>query len=161
MKKSIKLLVLTLALMVAVGVFSACQSKGTDLPSFKGTIHFNEKYVYEYTSTISDSNASYALTFSADGNGQYEVYHSYTSDVSGKTDVSSYTINFKWQQASNGAVYLFKTDVTVHPEDNSEKDDRDVPNCAIYFSEDFLVLDYGDDNTIYVRENSDLADLKS
>lgn len=152
MKQLIRLTALALVLTLLCGMLLACRKQ--EKTDFENVIHFDEKYVSEYTSDVSHTRN--AITFSQDGTGQYERYFEYVG-VTGK-DIYSYRVDFVWRQASNGAIYLFKKSITYLPDHTSENE-FEFGIEAIYFGEDFLTVDGDDSSECYIRENSELAKL--
>ena len=103
--------------------------------------------------------------FEKDQTGYYECYYKYESSVSSADNYTlSGRVEFVWREASNGAVYLFKTE-TSYNEDHTEGETINVITDPIYFSEDFFTHSYsnqyGGRTVNYIKEGSKLEkDLK-
>ena len=84
-------------------------------------------------------NSSHSYIFYADGTGIYEVHDVYVyEEFSDYNYTLSGQVEFVWREASDGAVYLFETDVKYNS-DHTEGKTLSVTHRPIYFSEDFLV----------------------
>ncbi len=116
------------------------------------------KFEKKYVSFGDDS--SYSYIFYADGTGIYEVHYSYVYEENSDHNFTlSGKVEFVWREASDGAVYLFETDVKYN-DDHTEGKTISVPQRPIYFSEDFLVYTNGDNvASKYIIEGSELDKL--
>ena len=89
--------------------------------------------------------------FEKDQTGYCEYYYSYS------TTTKSGRVEFVWREASDGAIYLFRTNTTYYEDDN----DGQIPLLTgpIYFSEDFFAFHSGDGSVRYIKEGSELEKL--
>ena len=98
--------------------------------------------------------------FEEDQTGYCELYFKYESNMDSKYDfVLSGRVEFVWREASNGAIYLFRTETTYN-EDHTEGKEVPLIDDPIYFSEEFFTYSRSDATgakTInYIKEGSDL-----
>ena len=143
MKKLLSLFSL-LALMITL---VSCTAAKAENP-----IDFGKKYLL---------NGKYYV-FEKDQTGYCEYNYKYESSVSSEFNYTlSGRVDFVWREASNGAVYLFETEISYN-EDHTEGHTLGVINDAIYFSEDFFTYSsngqYGDTLT-YIKEGSKLEKI--
>lgn len=100
--------------------------------------------------------------FHADGTGEYVIDRTLEYNDEYLDYTLSGTVSFIWREASNGAIYLFKTEVRYN-ENHTEGKSLGIANEPIYFGEDFFTYIHGSsagsDSRIYVREGSELAAL--
>ncbi len=89
--------------------------------------------------------------FEKDQTGYCEYYESYSSTT------KSGRVEFVWREASDGAIYLFRTNTTYYEDDN----DGQIPlfTGPFYFSEDFFVSHNGYGSVRYIKEGSELEKL--
>ena len=139
MKKLLSLFAL-LAIMITM---VSCAAAKVENP-----IDYGKKYLL-------DENRYYV--FEKDQTGYYECYYKYDSSAYHYT--LSGRVEFVWREASNGAVYLFKTE-TFYNEDHTEGKTISVITDPIYFSEDFFTYSYsnqyGGNTVTYIKEGSSL-----
>ena len=145
MKKTHSLL-LCLALLLGICfLLSSCGGKTTN------PIDFDEKYI--------KNDYAYYL-FHADGTGEYvtEYTFDYPNDPTLNHTLSG-TVEFVWREASDGAIYLFKT-VERYNENHTEGHTIGIFDEPIYFGEDFFACTIdnstGSSTHIYVVEGSKL-----
>ena len=154
MKNFITVIICFLLLITVCASLASCSQDETPEATNEEEstpIKFEKKYVKL------DKDSSYSYIFHADGTGIYEVYYSYVSEYDPKSNYTlSGKVEFVWREASDGAVYLFETDVQYNA-DHTERKTISVPQRPIYFSEDFLVYMNGDNVAIkYIIEGSEL-----
>ena len=142
MKKLLSLFVL-LAIMITM---VSCAAAKVENP-----IDYGKKYLL-------DENRYYV--FEKDQTGYYECYCKYEYSASSEYNYTlSGRVEFVWREASNGAVYLFKTE-TFYNEDHTEGKTISVITDPIYFSEDFFTYSYsnqyGGKTVTYIKEGSNL-----
>ena len=128
-------MILCAALMVAFcASLVSCAQMNVSNP-----IQYGKKYV-------SDGGGS-GYIFYRNGTGVFEKADPNTGEVT--------TIEFVWREASDGAVYLFKTE-TPYPLGMGPEIERH----SIYFSEDFLVV-YTVNNYVntFIVEGSELDQI--
>ena len=115
---------------------------------------FEKKYV-----ALGD-NSSHSYIFYAAGTGIYEVHDVYVyEEFSDYNYTLSGQVEFVWREASDGAVYLFETDVKYNS-DHTEGKTLAVTHRPIYFSEDFLVYRNGENvATRFIIEGSELDNI--
>lgn len=135
MKKVFSVLVLLAIVITMVSCTSA-----------KNPIAYGKKY---YHSVRSDEQY---YVFKRDHTGYCEYYHSY----SGTT--TSGRVEFVWREASDGAIYLFKTNTLYH-EDHNSKGSIPLLTGPVYFSKEFFVYHSGGESVRYVKEGSKLEKL--
>ncbi len=139
MKKLLSVLIFFAIIITLV----SCASSNTANP-----IDYGKKYLF--------SKDQYYV-FEKDQTGYCEFYNKV--DYSGSPE-HNYTLSgrveFVWREASDGAVYLFKTNVTYN-DDHTEGREFDIISQPIYFSEDFFVYSKYDTKTVrYIKEGSEL-----
>ena len=98
--------------------------------------------------------------FEKDQTGYCEYYVYYESGLGSQFNfVQSGRVEFVWREASNGAVYLFRTE-TSYNEDHTEGKNIPLIDNPIYFSEEFFTYSYSDEwggHTVnYIKEGSKL-----
>ncbi|MBO7170746.1 MAG: hypothetical protein J6W28_06190 [Clostridia bacterium] len=103
MKKTFSLLLcLTLLLGVCLSLSSCRSSAGASPLRPADVMDFEAKYArndYDY------------YLFHADGTGEYVIDHTWEYNSEYLEDYTlSGTVSFIWREASNGAIYLFKTE---------------------------------------------------
>ena len=96
------------------------------------------------------------------GTGYVNYYSKYDSTIDAKyNSTTSGVADFEWREASDGAIYLFKTAERFN-ENNVNSDSIPVIAHAIHFSDDCFVYSHvynGFSNTIkYIKEGTKLAD---
>ena len=143
MKKLIALSLALLLLLCGTLSLASCSEQKTSQ-----LIDFDAKYLTPRT----DDNDYY--TFFSDGTG----YYYYRKETTSST--ISLRVHFEWREASDGAIYLFKTS-TEHLDDHTaELTSAAVINYPIFFSEDFFTYtphsQYGGSTQRYVKEGSEL-----
>ena len=153
MKKILAIMMTSILLLTVVLSFASCSSsKPTN------SIDFGKKYIFsgvEDDENIFDEDRYFV--FNSDNTGYYKYYYeskslSYT--VSGSVD-------FTWREASDGAVYLFRTE-THYNEDHTKGETIPLPTFPIYFSDEFFayVVTSSSGNTVrYVKEGSELEKI--
>ena len=125
------------------GVLFCCEGREPDSYGKKYILNENTYYV-----------------FNRDQTGYCEYYSEYRSDEYPEYDYTqSARIEFEWREASNGAIYLFETEVVYH-EDHTEGKSVYLIDCPIYFAEEFFTYtnsnQYSTDAIIYIKEGSKL-----
>ena len=133
-------------LFAIVITFASCSAAKSTNP-----IDFGKKYLL-------DEHRYYV--FEEDQTGYCEYYFKYEYDPSPEYNYTlSGRVEFVWREASNGAVYLFKTGVSYN-EDHTEGQEIDLIDSPIYFSEDFFTFSYsnqyGGRTVNYIKEGSSL-----
>ncbi len=142
-----KILALTLC---AVMLLTLCISLGS-CASVKNPIDYGKKYMV-------NDNTFYV--FYANHTGYYQQKYAYkgSSDPQYNYTLSG-QVEFVWEEATDGAVYLFATDVH-YDDDHTESKSIGLTSMPIYFSEDFLTFtthsQYGASNTRAIKQGSDL-----
>ena len=92
--------------------------------------------------------------FEEDQTGYCVVHYTFESELSDEYNFTrSGRADFIWREASDGAVYLFKTKITYN-DDHTEGYGFDVISGPIYFGEDFFVHS----GRHYIIEGSALAE---
>ena len=118
-------------------------------PSAIKMMDFEAKYVV--------NGYSYYL-FHSDGTGEYVIDHTYEYEYLENYTVSG-TVEFVWREASDGAIYLFKTEERYN-ENHTDGYSLGIITEPIYFGEDFFAYTRtGAGNsytTKFVREGSSL-----
>ena len=146
MKRCFAIIVALVLLVALCSTVVSCGRSKTANP-----IDFGAKYIdYEDSSSYKDYNVYYV--FNADHTGYKECHYiseTYLYTVSGR-------VEFIWQETSDGAIYLFKTEEQYN-EDHTEGYDISFPKGAIYFGEDFFTLRQAQSTSVYVKEGTDLA----
>ena len=111
----------------------------------KNPIDYGKKY---YHSVRSDEQY---YVFEKDQTGYCEYYYSHSgTTMSGR-------VEFVWREASDGAIYLFRTNTTYYEDDNFGQ--LSLPSGPIYFSEDFFAIHSGDGSVRFIKEGSELKKL--
>ena len=152
MKKRISFALCLVLLLSLCLSFTACGGGAS--------IAFGDAYVLDRV-VADDWQASDDYTaywFHSDGTGKYERYYEHHSTIDASYDyVFSATVEFVWQEASNGGVYLFATKVTKNAAHTSDTDIT-LSTDPLYFSGDLLIR--GNDDVVrFVREGSELFDI--
>ncbi len=142
MKKLLSVLTL-IAIMITL---VACSSTKNTNP-----IDFGKKYML---------SEDIYYVFEKDQTGYCEYYSKYGSDMGSLSGVvQSGRVEFVWREASNGAVYLFRTE-TIYNEDHTEGRTIPLIDDPIYFSEEFFTYSYstetGGHTRNYIKEGSKL-----
>lgn len=111
----------------------------------KNPIDYGKKY---YHSVRSDEQY---YVFEKDQTGYCEYYYSH----SGITQ--SGRVEFVWREASDGAIYLFRTNTIYYEDDNQGY----IPFLTgpIHFSEEFFTNHSGNGTARYIKEGSELEKL--
>ena len=144
MKRRFTIIVALVLLVALCSTMVSCGRSKTTNP-----IDFGAKYINYESSSYKDYNVYYV--FNADHTGYKECHYiseTYLYTVSGR-------VEFIWQEASDGAIYLFRSE-EHHNEDHTDVYNIPLIKGAIHFGEDFFV--YGDAKTC-VKEGSVLDDL--
>ena len=141
---SIALIILIATLCVAI---SSCSSS----TSAENPIDFGKKYV----------NGDTYYVFNADGTGYVNYYSKYDSTIDAKyNSTTSGVADFEWREASDGAIYLFRTGETFN-QDHTEGQTLPLISNPIYFGDDFFAYTGGSggyiSTTRYIVEDSKLA----
>lgn len=133
--------ILSFVLFVAMS-FALCLSF-VSCVSFENEnkIAYGKKYIYKYKDDDSDSEEHKVLIFNKDGTGTYETFHRYDSSIDEYDYTSSGTVSFIWEETSDGAIHMFKTDVKYN-EDHSGDYEIGVISYPLYFSENMLYYSY-------------------
>lgn len=142
MKKILAVITLVAIMITLV----ACSSTKSTNP-----IDFGKKYMLS-------ENRYYV--FEKDQTGYCEYYYEYESGVNTRYDyIQSGRVDFVWREASNGAVYLFRTK-TTYREDHTEGKGIPLIDDPIYFADEFFTYSYstetGGHTVNYVKEGSKL-----
>ena len=135
-----------LALLAIMITMVSCSAAKVENP-----ISYGKKYIL---------NENTYYVFNRDQTGYCEYYSEYRSDEYPEYDYTqSARIEFEWREASNGAIYLFETEVVYH-EDHTEGKSVYLIDCPIYFAEEFFTYtnsnQYSTDAIIYIKEGSKL-----
>ena len=138
MKKIVSLILCAVMLLTLCISLGACDSP-------QNSIDYGKKYLV--------SESAY-FVFYSDHTGVYEINYDYEGYAYSKHG----QVKFVWEEASDGAVYLFETETTYY-EGHTGDLTISVTKRPIYFSEDFLVYTTGDSATRAVKEGSDLEKL--
>ena len=147
MKKILSSIALIILIATLCATFSSCFSSA----SAENPIDFGKKYI----------NCDVYYVFNADGTGYVNYYSKYDSTIDAKyNSTTSGVADFEWREASDGAIYLFKTAERFN-ENNVNRDSIPVIAHAIHFSDDCFVYSHvynGFSNTIkYIKEGTKLA----
>ena len=135
-----KKLVSLLALFAIMFTMASCV-----FPSSKNSIDYGKKY---YHSVRSDEQY---YVFEKDQTGYCEYYYSYSdTTISGR-------VEFVWREASDGAIYLFRTNTIYHIDDN--RGNIPLIDGPLYFSDEFFVYHSGEATVKFVKEGSNLKNL--
>ena len=114
-------------------------------PELRNPIDFGKKYfclLYDN----SGFNTTYYYTFESDHTGCY------CSTLFG-------SIDFVWEEASDGAVYLIPVETHYNPDYAGDEPIRLTP-FPLYFTDEFFVIrTFSSNIPRYVKEGSDLAKL--
>lgn len=145
MKKTICAAVLLLVMLFSLAACSGPSASQTTT----SLIDFGKKYV-RYGSTYDEF-----IVFHSDHTGYCEHYSVRETYDSQKT--SSARMNFVWREASDGAIYLFKTE-TIYHEDHTDLSPA-MPVGPFHFSEEFFVESADGSLTRYIKEGSELEKL--
>lgn len=138
MKKLFAAIICILLVITACLPLISCGQKTTN------PIKFGEKYVKDKSSYV----------FNSDGTGVYTAYHS----IEKINHTTSGTAEFEWREASDGAIYLFQTDVKYNA-DNSDDATINVTSRPIYFGKDFFVYTTDTGAVRFIIEDSKLDEL--
>ncbi len=156
MKKFFSITVCLVLLAAACLSLASCGfAKNTN----SNPIDYGKKYVLDGA-----SDANYACyVFNRDNTGYMERHYEHVSTVDPEYNYTlSGRVEFVWQEASNGAVYLFETD-TYYNEDHTEGNKIALIDDPIYFSEHFFTYtysnQYGGTTVNYIKEGSNLEKL--
>lgn len=154
MKKQLSFALCLVLLLSLCLSFTACGGS-SDVSISYGDAYVVDRACADDWQTSEDYTAYW---FNADGTGKYERYYEYHSTLGASYDyVFSATIEFVWQAASNGSVYLFETKVTKNAEHTSDAAVA-LSTDPFYFSGDLLIR--GNDDVVrFVREGSELFDI--
>lgn len=149
MKRCLCILACVLLLVGMCGSLLSCGSKNS-----ADWLELDEKYIIQGT-----NNDTYFIFYS-DHTGIFERHYSYASSVDASYSYTlSGTVSFEWRVGSDGAIYLFQTDVQYH-EGHTEGKGISVGTSPIFGSEDFIVVESSNQNGInytrYIREGSKL-----
>lgn len=148
MKKLFAIIICLALLAAACTSLISCRNAKTTNP-----IDFGKKYIY--------SEDRYYV-FEADQTGYCEYKYTYEFSNASLSYTKSGRVDFVWREASDGAVYLFRTE-THYYDDHTEGNDIPLIENPIYFSEDFFTYvsdhQYGSASVFYVKEGSDLEKL--
>ncbi len=132
--------------LCAVMLMTVCLTLGA-CSSVQNPMDYGKKY------KISDDRF---YVFYANHTGYYECRYAYDSGVDAKYDYTlAGQVEFIWEEAADGAVYLFATERHYFDEHTAGKT-LILTDDPIYFSEDFLVIKYGESTTRAIKEGSDL-----
>ncbi len=142
MKKTICAAVLLLAMLLSLAACSGPSASQTAT----SLIDFGKKYIYFEDSGTSDK----FIVFHPDHTGYCENYHV------GDSYTRSARVNFVWREASDAAIYLFKTE-TIYHEDHTSPYPPVLPAGPLYFSEEFFVN--RDSLVCYIKEGTELEKL--
>ncbi len=126
-----------LALLAIVITMVSCTSG-------KNPIAYGKKYFHSVR-----SDEQYYV-FKRDHTGYCEYYSHSNATISGR-------VEFVWREASDGAIYLFKTKTTYY--ENRGGGTIPLLTGPIYFSKEFFVYHSGDGSVRYVKEGSKLEKL--
>ena len=144
-----KKLLSVFALLAIMITMASCSSNKIENP-----IDFGKKYLL-------DENRYYV--FEKDQTGYCEYYYKYEQAAYSEYNYTlSGRVEFVWREASNGAVYLFKTKTTYN-EDHTEGQTINLITDPIYFSEEFFTYSYsnqyGGKTVTYIKEGSELEKI--
>ena len=152
MKKILSTIAIIILIATLCATFSSCSSSS----SAGNPIDFGKKYV----------NGDDYYVFNADGTGYLSKYYNYVyeKDSSYNFTLSGF-VDFKWIEASNGAIYLIETGQRYN-NDHTVGKTIAIIDEPIYFHDECFVRSYvsgGNSNIdIYVKEGTKLAkDVKN
>lgn len=110
-------------------------------------IDFGKKYMH---------SENHYYVFNSDHTG-YGYYHYSYDSLYGNDYVTSGRVEFVWREASDGAIYLFRTE-THTDEDDSGYSTIPLIQSPIYFGEDFFA--YRSEGVMrFIKEGSELEAL--
>lgn len=171
MKKTLSLILALTALLALCACLSSCRVD-TEVKDVGEYMDFGAKYTYKYENDSlasgaqsgSQSETKITFVFHKNGTGEYRYYYKHRykdyDDIEAPPfSVESYTTEFEWRVASNGAVYLFETKTTYNDEDTrTDPSDTALTSKPIYFADEFMVHQLGDAGTsrYYIKEGSKL-----
>ena len=149
-----KLSLILCILLIALCISSCNNTAEQEKSPFINPIDFGKKY---------KSGEDIYYVFEADQTGYCEYKYDYVySEGSSYNFTISGRADFAWREASDGAVYLFRT-ADHYYEDHTEGQEIPLINAPIYFSEDFFVYiqdtQYGSHSTRWIKEGSELEQL--
>ena len=147
MKKILSSIALIILIATLCATFSSCFSSA----SAGNPIDFGKKYV------LGDNY----YVFNADGTGYSNYYSKYENSTNPEYNYTrSGVVNFEWEGASDGAIYLFRTGETFN-QDHTEGETLPLISSPIYFGDDFFAYSSGSggyiSTTRYIVEDSKLA----
>lgn len=169
--KKILSLILALTMLLALCVCLSSCRQSTEVKDVGEYMDFGAKYAYEYEYDALANGAQYGsqtstrttFIFYKNGTGEYKYYYKSRyidyEDIEEPFSIESYTTEFEWRVASNGAVYLFKKKTTYNDEDTrTDPSETSLPTKPIYFADEFMVHQLGDAGTsrYYIKEGSKL-----
>lgn len=152
--KRIVTALLALALLASLTLsFSACIGNESQPP-----IEFDKKYVRSFNNPY--NTVSEVYVFRKDNTGTLEANLSYTYDSMPDLNYKlSGSVEFIWKQASDGGIYLFKTEEHYNA-DSTEGKTISLINAPLYFAEDMFTYtshsEAGASYPRYIVEDSDL-----
>ncbi|MBR2340381.1 MAG: hypothetical protein IKA74_06075 [Clostridia bacterium] len=141
-------LILLLATLMTMASCSSFETEDSEKP-FTNPIDFGKKYIYQSSYYVFEENQT----------GYLEHRYEY---VDTRFPTSSFTrsgrVEFVWREASDGAVYLFRT-ATHYNEEHTQGHSIPFISSPIYFSEEFFSTTQGDSTTRFIKEGSALENL--
>ena len=152
MKKILSTIAIIILIATLCATFSSCSSSS----SAGNPIDFGKKYV----------NGDDYYVFNADGTGYLSKYYNYVYEIGSSHNFTlSGFVDFKWIEASNGAIYLIETGQRYN-NDHTVGKTISIIDEPIYFHDECFVRSYvsgGNSNIdIYVKEGTKLAkDVKN
>lgn len=171
MKKTLSL-ILALAILLAICVCLSSCRQSTEVKDVREYMDFGAKYTYKYEKDALADGSQYGsqgstkitFVFYKNGTGEYRYYYKYRyidyDDIEPEPfSVESYTTEFEWRVASNGAVYVFEKKTSYNDDDTRiNPSETSLPNKPIYFSDEFMVYQLGDSGSsrYLIKEGSSL-----
>lgn len=174
MRKILSLILTLLVLFALCASFVSCGAD-TEVKDASEYMDFGAKYTYEHEYDAIAQGDLYGgqyktkqtFIFYSNGTGEYRYYYKsryvdYDDDMDSEAfSIESYTTEFEWRVASNGAVYIFEKETTYNDDDTRTNPSNDFPTKPIYFSDEFMVYQLGDSggSRYLIKEGSHLEKI--
>ncbi len=157
MRKILSLILILVMLFALCACFVSCGAD-TEVKDVGEYMDFGAKYTYEIECDDIAQGATYGsqyktkqtFIFYSNGTGEYRYYYKgryiSSNDIEPEAfSVESYTTEFEWRVASNGAVYAFEKETTYNDDDTrTNPSNTSLPTKPIYFSDEFMVYQLSD-----------------
>ena len=151
--------VLSILLLFAFALSLAACAAPSEPSEPSPNVDFGKKYI---VADIKEDETNYYV-FNADKTGYHERHYTYLSSVGPEYNYTlSGRASFVWREASDGGIYLFKTDETYN-EDHTPNNSLGFSSGPFYFAEDFFAYhvdtQYGGYSRAYIKEGSELEQI--